>query len=131
MQLQDDAWYYVLQDLNGLKHFLPAGYYRNYGFQPGDEISCKIEKINCTGRIFLEPKHPTYAEGEIYEFEFISYSETDKEKIVIVREIGGNTVDVPIYGNDKIDLIEEKRIRCIVKSIKKGIPNLEISPDSI
>ena len=71
LQLQDSAWYYVLQDLNGLKHFMPADYYTNYGFKIGDEITCKVDRINCTGRIFLEPKHPRYIEGETSETSYL------------------------------------------------------------
>jgi len=63
VQLQDNSWYYVLQDINGLKHFMPAGYYKDYGFSIGIQIKCKIDRINCTGRIFLEPEHPYYQEG--------------------------------------------------------------------
>jgi hypothetical protein len=129
LQLQDDAFYYILQDINGLKHFMPAEYYKNYGFKPGDEILCKIDRINCTGRIFLEPKHPYYNEGEMYPFDLITYSNRGDERLLIVREITGNSIEVPLYRNKNIDITEEKKVMCIVKSIKKGKPILEIKID--
>lgn len=129
VQLQDDTWYFVLKDINEMKHFMPAEHYGSYGFKPGDEISCKIDRINCTGRIYLEPKHPYYNEGEIYSFDLISYSEKDSNRILIVREIAGNKIEVPVCGNNILSINGEKNVRCMVKSIKKGIPILEISPD--
>jgi len=131
VQLQDDAWYFVLQDINGLKHFMPAEYYESHGFKTGDEINCKIDRINCTGRIFLEPKHPYYNEGEIYSFDLISYQKKDSETIVIVREITGKEIEVPLCGNNNFDINGENKVTCIVKSVKKGIPILEIPPDYI
>ena len=129
VQLQDDAWYFVLKDINEMKHFMPAEHYGSYGFKPGDEISCKIDRINCTGRIFLEPKHPYYNEGEIYSFDFISYLEKDSKRILMVSEIAGNKIKVPLCGNKNLNINGEKKVLCIVKCIKKGIPILEISPD--
>jgi len=131
VQFQDDVWYFVLQDINGMKHFMPVEYYEKYGLKTGDEISCKIDRINCTGRIFLEPKHPYYNEGEIYSFDLISFHKKDSETIVIVRELAGNKIEVPLCGNKNIDINGEKKVMCIVKSIKKGIPILEISPGYI
>jgi hypothetical protein len=129
VQLQDDEWYYVLQDINGMKHFMPAENYKHYGFNPGDEILCKIDRINCTGRIFLEPNHPHYKEGEIYYFDVISLSDQGNEKVLIVREILGNSIEVPVYKNMNTDLKEVKKIRCIVKTITKGKPILDIDSD--
>jgi hypothetical protein len=129
VQLQDEAWYFVLQDINGLKHFLAAEYYESYFLKPGDEITCKIDRINCTGRIFLEPKHPRYNVGEIYYFDLIDYPYRDNENVLIVKDISGNIIEVPVNSLNKVDINEEKRVRCIVKSITKGRLNLEIQPD--
>jgi hypothetical protein len=126
VQLQDNEWYYVLLDINGLKHFIPAEYYKNYGFKIGDEITCKIDRINCTGRLFLEPKHPYYNEGEIYTFEVISILNIGDEGMLIVKEFFGNCIEVPLCGNKNIDVNAEKSARCIVRNIKKGKPILEI-----
>lgn len=56
VRLQDDAYYFVLQDVNGMKHFLPAIRFQHFGLVIGNEITCRIDKINCTGRIFLVPQ---------------------------------------------------------------------------
>jgi len=126
IQLQDDAWYYVLEDVNGLKHFLPAEHYEKYGFNIGAEITCKIDRINCTGRIFLEPKHPFYKEGEIYSFEVISYHKKSDDGILIIKDILENCIEVPVCGNENREQISKKRVSCIIKSIIKGNLILEI-----
>jgi hypothetical protein len=130
VQLQDDAWYYVLQDMNGLKHFMPAANYESYGFNSGDEITCKVDRINCTGRIFLEPRHPCYNEGEIYYFDVISYSNPGQEIELIIKDFLGNCIEVDINSVRKVDINEEKMVRCIVKNIKKGRLILEIHPET-
>jgi hypothetical protein len=129
VQLQDDAWYFVLQDINGMKHFMAAEYYKSYGFVVGDQILCKIDKVNCTGRVFLEPKHPVYNEGEIYYFDTISYSDSGNKCILMVRENFGNIIEVVVNGTKKVDINAEKRVRCSVKSITKGRLMLEIQAD--
>jgi hypothetical protein len=129
VQLQDDAWYFVLQDINGMKHFMAAENYKSYGFLVGDMILCKIDKVNCTGRVFLEPKHPDYKEGEIYYFDFVSYSNYGDKSVLIVRENSGDSIEVVVNGTKKVDFNDEKRVRCIVKSITKGRLILEIQPN--
>lgn len=129
VQLQDEVWYFVLQDINGLKHFMPAGYYEKYGFNAGDEVSCKIDRINCTGRMFLEPKNPFYTEGEIYSFELIAYANQGSNKLLIVREIMGNSIEVPLYDIENVNLEGQKKVRCRVRGMRKGKPILELFND--
>jgi hypothetical protein len=124
--LQDDAWYFVLEDINGLKHFLPAENFQGYGMKPGEEISCRIDKINCTGRIYLEPRHPYYTEGEIYDFEIVKFSNSVNDSKVVVQEIGGNHLEIMLKGRMEDDFKTKNRARCRVNSIKKGILILEL-----
>lgn len=126
VQLQDEEWYYILEDINQQKHFMPSAYYENYGFKTGDEISCKIDRINCTGRIFLEPRHPLYTEGEIYPFDVVEYHSCSDPGKVTVKEIFGKNIEIKLCRNITSAAINAKTVGCIVKSIKKGIPFLEI-----
>lgn len=126
VQLQDADWYFILMDVNGQKHFLHAGNYSAYQIQPGQEIWCKIDKINCTGRIYLEPKHPVYVEGEIYHFVPENSPGENQQHCVTVRVFGEKRVEVPLQANCQLDLKHIKSIQCKVKSIKKGIPILEV-----
>lgn len=126
VQLQDDAYYYVLQDVNGLKHFLPAESYRDYDLKTGDEIYCRIDRINCTGRIFLEPKHPHYSEGETYFFDVIDYTEKESDYTLFVKDLSGNSIEVPLYGNFKSGFIPGNRVQCSVKNIRKAMLSLDL-----
>jgi len=125
VKLQDNAYYYIFQDINGLKHFVPAEPYTGYGFRTGEEIMCKIDRINCTGRIFLEPKHPYYNEGESYIFDVTGYSNESPNQLLIVKEMMGNSIEVPVCNVEQSELSTIKRINCKVKYIKKSIPILE------
>jgi hypothetical protein len=107
---------------------MPAVYYEAYGFKPGDEIVCKIDRINCTGRIFLEPKHPVYNEGIIYTFDVLGFYENNTEQILNVKDWTGNVIEVKVGGTLKL-VKSVNRVQCLVKSIKKGKPVLEIQQD--
>lgn len=126
IQLQDNNWYFVLMDTNGLKHFLSAEYYKNFNFQTGDVISCRIDKINCTGRIFLEPKHPYYIEGEIYSFDVLTFIENQKYGVLVVKDIFENRIEMQQELVQVTNYKVKKKVRCLVISIKKGTPNLEL-----
>lgn len=126
IQMQDENFYYVLQDINGMKHFMPAGNYTNYNFRIGEEIQCSIAKINCTGRIFLEPENPLYKVGEFYYFDLIDKPENESDNILIVRDFYNNLIEIPIQTDLKTRFVEEREVLCKVLSIKKGLPVLEI-----
>ena len=120
LQLQDGADYYVLTDINGLKHFMPSFYYLNYGFKIGEEISCKIDRINCTGRIFLEPANPFYKENEIYIFDLESYITQGTNITLFVKGINESGIEVPVSDLDINSLMTKKKVSCKVQNIKKG-----------
>lgn len=126
LQLQDDSWYYVMLDINGLKHFMPVEYYAKYGLNIGDEIKCKIDRINCTGRIFLEPQHPFYNEGENYLFEVHKVLVQAGENILIVKEKFEHFIEISISESVTNEIFNKKNVNCRVICITKGILNLEL-----
>ncbi len=127
VQLQDHAWYYVLQDPNGLKHFMPAEFYMNYGLNTGDAVLCKIDRINCTGRIFIEPEHPLYRIGEIYPFDLVAGPADGSADRIIVSDLYKNCIEVPVYDKKITHGEAGVKVMCKVLNIKKGKPILEIS----
>ncbi len=60
--------HFVLSDINNRKLLLDAEHYTKYNLQIGQRIECKIDKINCSGQIFLEPAHPLYEINKTYAF---------------------------------------------------------------
>jgi hypothetical protein len=129
IQLQDELWYYILQDINGLKHFMRADCYKDYDFKIGTEIKCKIDCINCTGRIYLEPEHPFYKEGKIYEFVLNPESCKTENESLIVLDIFGNSLKVGNYKNKNIGWVSKNKVCCMVRCLRKGLPVLELSPE--
>ena len=90
----------VLAGPDGKKYLLPLEYYRAYNLKVPGEIHCRIDKINCSGKVFLEPLHPFYREGECYDFEIGFISEYSDEagivrSIIHATDILGNPVSIP------------------------------------
>lgn len=122
--LSDDQEYMILEDQYNIRHTVPYNYYINYKLTIGTEVECKVDKINCTGRVFLEPKHPLYREGEVYNFttNIVNIENTNRTAIV---DCFNNIIDVNI--NDKLfpgKIFEQVEARII--KITRGIPELEI-----
>jgi len=66
--LPDTSESLVLHGPDGKKYLLALSPYTHYDLKDKTEVRCKVDKINCTGRVFLEPEHPIYKEGEYYPF---------------------------------------------------------------
>ena len=129
IQLQDELWYYILQDINELKHFIRADCYKDYNFKIGIHIRCKIDRINCTGRIYLEPEHPFYKEGKAYEFDVIPELCKPENEALIVKDIFGNSLKVCNNKNEYRERCNKNKVCCLVRCIRKGLPVLELSPE--
>lgn len=124
MELGRGELYFVLRDPLGYKMLMPAGFYENYGFEEGQEIICRVDKINCNGRMYLEPQNPWYNEGEVYDFEVVSYGHRknfagNHEWYFVVRDKSGKhwRVKRPV-SETAVDIPE--RVACRVERIKKG-----------
>lgn len=126
IQLTDDNYYFVLLDVNGLKHFIPSQPYTGYNFSVGDTIKCKIDRINCTGRIYLEPEHPYYKPEEKYSFKYKKIVNSAINHLLIVVDIFGNEVEIEVDDQYEPILDNENKVWCKLVQVKKGIPILEI-----
>ncbi len=62
---------FVMVGPNGDKHLVPVEHYSSYKLEPGKSYLCKVDKINCLGRIFIEPPHPFYQENKNYQFTYL------------------------------------------------------------
>lgn len=106
------------------KYLLAEQFYENYHLKVGQTIQCTIDKINCSGKIFLEPDHPYYKIGERYDFLVLRLAEQEnfigKTQIIAwVRDLHGLEWSCPI---DKSEDIEPgySYLACRVDRIKKG-----------
>ncbi len=119
---EDD--YFVLEDPNGCKILLTKSYYDGYGFETGQIIDCRVDKINCNGKVFLEPTHPFYCEGKAYFFDFICKDKfknilDQEEHFFIVRDRLKKEWKLRIHDK-KVWNDSPKQIKCLVVRIKKG-----------
>lgn len=124
IDLPDGNEYFVLKDPNNVKHLLLTRYYKKFNFKLGQTILCRIDKINCNGKIYLEPEHPHYKLGHTYEFPFQSI-EDYKDNIgslyqfAIFTDIFDNEIKLPV------DVLPKKispglPLKFSVSRIKKG-----------
>lgn len=127
IELPDGNYYYILVDVNSLKHFLPAEPYKHYKLEIGQSITCKVDRINCTGRIFIEPEHPFYIPGKSYNFTVIKSSNSGNSQIVVVHDIFNNEIELAIQNKLETNELTNKSILCNVIDIKKGLLTLELS----
>ncbi|HBF87255.1 MAG TPA: hypothetical protein DDX39_01335 [Bacteroidales bacterium] len=134
ISIENEAVFYILADIFSQKHLLSKKTYRNYSIIVGKAITCKVDKINCQGRIYLEPKHPLYKIGQVCEFTF-------KQKEVIVNKKGvkknvlhfsdkhGNKAMAIIKQLDKFNNFDLPACHCRIIDIKKAILIVEIQMD--
>ena len=116
--------FFQLRHPSGRRLLLSASRYNNHGIKPGSNIECKIDKVTCTGKVFLEPKHPVYSEGNTYPFDVIEVTKDKKHSgmlLLRVKDLFCNEIEVLCKENI---LINSNRIDLKVEFIHKGIPSL-------
>jgi len=124
--LSDNMNYMLMEDPYGIRHLVPYDYYIQYNLVAGSTINCRVDKINCTGRVFLEPEHPHYKIGTKGNFELLSIEKSlNDEKIyfLIVQDIFGNEVIMEVSEEIQENL-QNRQINCLVEGIKRGVPVL-------
>ena len=102
--------FFVLSGPDKRKYLLDRQDYADYCLEPGKMVDCRVDKINCQGEVFLEPRHPLYTEGESYSFEVAGTEERieksgAKTEVVLLTDSRGKTISVPgsVLGYSDID----------------------------
>jgi hypothetical protein len=120
----DDKDYFKLKDPNGVRHLLSKELYHNYPFEENQDIQCRIDRINCSGKIYIEPLHPFYEYNRCYMFPVIRFDEVlntsaETETHAVLLDKLGSEINIPIE-----DLPPGTRVGDFVKArvvrIKKG-----------
>lgn len=120
-----DAPYFIIRDESGGKYLLRADYYTNYDIEDGKTIFCRIDKINCNGKIFMEPRHPVYKPGDKVKF-VISGKEDrvrrkDKSTYKIIKAITTDNFPAIMPDEDKdITYSQGQVVDGTIVRIKKG-----------
>jgi hypothetical protein len=118
---------FVLTHESGKKLLLPSKFYVKYNISVNSTIQCRIDKINCTGQIFIEPAHPVYKTGETYSFRIkqITDSLLEEAQNLTVCDIFDNEIDV-LVPKGTIST-EQAEVKLKVLGTKKGVPILSAS----
>jgi len=124
LTLPDNSRHFVLKGPDSKKYLIPFSRYSHYGILPGTVIKCRIDRINCKGEVFVEPKNPWYSEGKSYNFivagiEGRINSIGIKQKVAVVIDKAGNKISVPLDNSSKFPA-KETKIKLRVERITKG-----------
>jgi hypothetical protein len=124
-ELPDEGFFYVLRHSSTRRLLLPYETYKYYKIEIGTTIICRIDRVNCTGNVFLEPKHPIYVEGLTYDFPIVDHDNS----FITVSDCFANEikVEIPERITVKGNLSE---INLKVLKVKKGKPILSVTDDN-
>jgi len=116
---------WVLKDPFGYKHLITKAVYEDYRIVPGTSIQCSVDKINCDGKVFIEPEHFYYKPGDIYSFDFLHFVNQvneygDKDLLALVNDQFGNKTHVLLKLGSISVLNPPSKIECRLERIKKG-----------
>ncbi len=122
--LPDGEYFIILAEYNQ-KYLLPVKFYDEYNIKTGDNIICKIDKINCNGKVFLEPRHPVYKVGDRDVFTLLEKETREthktKDKFVVIKAISDKTKHAIVLDEfNKINTSQGSRFLCEIMKIKKG-----------
>jgi hypothetical protein len=123
ISINDADRFYLFQHEAGDRFMLEKTMYSLYSFQSGKTINARIDRINCSGKIFIEPEHPVYKDLQIYKFDVLKIvSKTEAD--IIVKDCFSNIIPVKVHPSKK----DKKEILLTVAFLRKGIPLL-FDPD--
>lgn len=118
--------YFVLKDIFETKHLLPEKYYKNYNLNIGNIIKGRIDKINCQGKIFIEPEHFFYKINQNYKFQFLGREvkvtkNGTKQTFLTVKDKFDRVCTVAHISDDQLsDTFCPKYLHCKIERIKKS-----------
>ena len=124
IHLPEMGYNYVVKDSHGMKYLLREEIYADYGIKPGTTITCKVDKINCRGEVFLEPDNPWFKESVYYPFKYLrstrrTDSEGNERECLIVADERGK--EHYLFGeNDAEKHVQGEIMKLLVKRITKG-----------
>lgn len=90
--------FYILETPLKNRITIPAEPYKKYQLKIGEELRCKVDKISCSGKMYLEPEHPFYKVGETYWFDIV--------EIKTIKSLYSGFIKM-IYCKDKLDNLIE------------------------
>ena len=135
-----DETFYILEDYEGERFLLPEYYYKNYGLKMGEPVQCRILRIDCSGKVSIEPEHAYYKPDHVYEFKLLKKeiieeensrkfsvkAKTLKKYCLIVQDPYKNEHIVKVSKKLFKSNFESEKVLCKIKHITKGNFELEL-----
>jgi hypothetical protein len=123
VNLPDGTEYFTLSDPNNVKHLLEKRHYHHYCFEIGQSISCRIDKINCNGKIYIEPLHPYYRLGKAYDFPVLKIERSGNGKdaqVAVLEDVFCNEIRLSVnYFPELLEVGQLLKLKVV--RIKKGL----------
>jgi hypothetical protein len=129
-----DEEFMVFEDVDKERYLLPFPCFKDYQLQAGLPVKCLISRIDCKGKVTIEPEHPYYKIDHTYDFKFLrmlvtadeefneimdkSYVKKDYE--IIVADIYGNEQKVVPKRWQRKKRYEAETVSCKVVKIIQG-----------
>lgn len=119
-----DNPFLILRDQCGTKHLIDLKPFKNYNFEEGSQITCRVDHISCSGKIYLEPPHPFYEVKKTYPFKIIDIQKyTDERGFqqagLLLSDHFDNNYLLPC-GKNKPPYSINEFINCEIFAIKKA-----------
>lgn len=123
VEISESEKYWVAETSAGERFLIDSGQYLKYGFSVGQNIKVTVDKINCSGKIFIEPDHPVYSRGKVYSFPVSSVlSRNGSEVSLVVKDVFDNEIPVLFHVEEKNEIPES--IELLVIGLRKALPVL-------
>ncbi len=123
IEISDTEEYWVANNLSGDKFLIDAIAYKNYNFSINSQVNATVDHINCSGKIFLEPEHPVYQNGQKYQFKIIEVLRKNIETTeMVVADVFNNSILVDVNSENINKNASE--VLLTVARVRKAIPVL-------
>lgn len=126
VEIPDEGIFFLLRHKSGRRLMIETKPYEHYGIEPGKPVECIVDKVSCTGKVYLEPLHPKYRIGNEYSFNLIDQPVVSNEediRLVTVADVFNNHIVVNIPNEIRL---KGNEIVLVVNGITKGIPELRL-----
>lgn len=117
--------YFILLAEFDKKYLMPTKNYEEYNFKIGNKIKCKIDRINCNGKVYLEPECPLYKVGDTDIFTLTDKEEREThktlDKYMVIKAISKTTKNAIVVDMEKFQQYSQgEKWLCKIQKIKKG-----------
>lgn len=123
IELSETEQYWVAETTDGQRFLIDYFQYEKYGFSVGKSIQVTVDKINCSGKVFIEPDHPVYERVKTFLFPIDTVlSQSENSISLIVQDVFENKIAVRYHSIDTDKIPGE--VELFVIGLRKGLPVL-------